>query len=69
MDDKIRAEERAYWAKEVELRSFDAAASRARSDPSYLVAAADLRLSEAQERLTGLRKSGDSPSAAERSAD
>ena len=63
MDDKIRAEERAYWEKEVELRSLDAASSRARSDPPYLVAAADLRLSEAQERLIGLKKREDGPSA------
>lgn len=63
MDDKIRAEERAYWENEVEFRSFDAAASRARSDPPYLVAAADLRLSKAKERLISLKKREDGPSA------
>lgn len=55
MDDEIRAEEMAYWEKEVERRSLDAESSRAQGDPPYLMAAADLRLREANERLIDLR--------------
>lgn len=60
MDDTVREEERAYWEREVQRRSQDVEDSRARGDPPYVLAAAVLRLKEANERLMGLQKTDES---------
>lgn len=61
MDDTIGAEERAYWVTEVHRRSLDCEACRAHGNAPYLLAAAQLRLNEAEERLLALQRRGDVP--------
>ena len=51
MGDAFSEEEKAYWAKEARQRTSDVEASRARGDAAHLLAAAELRLREATERL------------------
>lgn len=54
MDDAIIAEEQAYWALEVQRRTTDVEAARARGDAPHLLAGAELRLREANERLAAI---------------
>lgn len=54
MDDAIRAQERNYWLKEARERALDVEAIRTRGDAAHVLAGAELRLQEAEERLTGM---------------
>ncbi|RYY05509.1 MAG: hypothetical protein EON55_26320 [Alphaproteobacteria bacterium] len=56
MDDAIIAEERAYWTLEVQRRTTDVEAARARGDAPHLLAGAELRLREAAERLAAMAR-------------
>lgn len=57
MDEKTGAEELAYWVKERERRTRDVEAAEARQDAPHLLAGAQLRLREANERLRALHLS------------
>lgn len=52
----IIAEERAYWTAQVQGRTADVEAARARGGAPHLLAGAELRLREATERLTIMAK-------------
>lgn len=54
MNDAIIAEEHAYWTAEVQSRTADVEAARARGDAPHLLAGAELRLREAVERLAAM---------------
>lgn len=56
MDDAIIAEERAYWTVEVQRRTTDVEAARARGDAPHLLAGAELRLKEAVDRLAAMQR-------------
>lgn len=55
MNDTVRADELAYWRREWLQRSDEVDAAHARGDAPYLVAAAQLRLKEATDRLETLK--------------
>jgi len=57
MDEAIIAEERAYWDLEVQRRTIDVEAARARGDAPHRLAGAEVRLREAVERLAAMRGS------------
>lgn len=54
MDRTIKAQERACWERELASRARDLETARARGDAAHLVAAAQLRVREADERLTAM---------------
>lgn len=54
MEERILAEERDYWTREVARRTADLEAARATGSPPHVEAAAALRLREAEERLTDM---------------
>ncbi len=56
MNDALIAEERAYWAMEVQRRTTDVEAARGHGDAPHLLAGAELRLREAVERLAAMRR-------------
>jgi hypothetical protein len=59
MDEAIIAEERAYWDLEVQRRTIDVEAARARGDAPHRLAGAEVRLKEAVERLAAMLRSAD----------
>lgn len=56
MNDTVRADELAYWRRQWLQRLDDVDAAHERGDAPYLIAAAQLRLKEATDRLEALNE-------------
>jgi hypothetical protein len=55
MQDAVSDEERAYWTEEARCRALAVKAAQARGDVPHLIAGAELRLREANERLAAMQ--------------
>lgn len=57
MDEQTDADERAYWAEQVESRQADLTAAERRGEPAHVLAGLRLRLQEADGRIKPLDRS------------